>query len=340
MQFNLTYIPMILPSERLRTIACVYAWIVHIFNAGYMIFTINIVIYCSPSKVGVYKYYVVWSNFCLTIMMMLFASYEIEMLGYYKQAVARGVVEFFNMPQLGIVLQNIAYAFFESNVVIVLCRFVYRWAQATSKERIVNFMSGQWFLLLLILLCSALICKTISLSFNHQANSEAFKKEFPSDDPVLKAYIMEHAINVVEPNQFDFIFQQVVFPCVILAGTFCTIQCYRMQCSPLAPRLSHTTRQMYKLLINVLVFEQLYVVFYCIIPFMFTKYFIPPKYAAIAEFIILRACYLYPTFVMTFTLAFYRQYRSGVVSFFGRIRVSNSLVPSVSSHHDLAMSIY
>uniref|UniRef100_A0A1I7S899 Serpentine receptor class gamma n=1 Tax=Bursaphelenchus xylophilus TaxID=6326 RepID=A0A1I7S899_BURXY len=114
-------------------------------------------------------------------------------------------------------------------------------------------------------------------------------------------------------------FKFVIYPLTLVVGSICTFKCYQFQNNP-SNKFSERTKQMYHLLILGLVIEMLAEFFWFIIPYVCVPIYLPVEKQIIGYYVVYRMFYAYPSFVMIFTLVFYKRYNTGVREIFGFIR--------------------
>ncbi|CAD5208631.1 unnamed protein product [Bursaphelenchus xylophilus] len=206
--------------------------------------------------------------------LLIVSTYEIEVFNEYNVTLFRGIFEYFPTSNYHMYVQCASFCFFAMHVIVTLFRFIYRYAQAEDGRE--------------------------------------FQREYPETNMELKKYFTEHPMTSLSEHVFFTVFPVLVYPLTLLVGTWCTIQCHRFQSDP-QNKLSIRTKEMYKLLIFGLVIEQVAEVVWFVIPTVFAKLSLRIEDQAMGNYIVYRVFYTYPTFLMIFTLTFYRRYRQGVV---------------------------
>ncbi|CAD5208635.1 unnamed protein product [Bursaphelenchus xylophilus] len=269
----------------------------------------------------------VWSLTNIVFFLMLIATYEVEIITVYAGVITRGVVEYFQIPQLSPILQTASFSLFDMHVVITLCRFLFRYAQSTEKRRLLFIMSHKHFFAFLFFLYIVILLVTIYLRRNILQNGIEFQRQFPSEFVEQKKYIMSHVVTVSDGFSINNFFEFIAYPITLVAGGFCTYKCYAFQ-RRAKSKFSERTQSMYKLLIYGLIIEQAGELVCFVIPFILVGILLPPAKQSIGFYVVHRIFYIYPTFVMIFTLTFYRRFRDGVKQMFGRI-YGNIGIPSL-----------
>ncbi|CAD5212578.1 unnamed protein product [Bursaphelenchus okinawaensis] len=271
---------------------------------------------------GAYKWYLTWAISDMNILFTVLASWDPELPWPHYEMIAHGIPEYFNIPWLAPLLRIIPYTLYEMHVYITICRFVYRYAQTTGKQKLMNIMSHGYFFTFLFVLMIALFVK--GLYFNRFAWSDwvQYKLQFPNNDTKLKEHIMNNIDIPARPNKFENFFQYAIFPSSLIIYFFCTVQCYRYK-TRAKNTLSKRTLELYQVLIHGLVVEQLAEFLWFFAPLIYIVSY-DEKYWPIGFHIMYRFMYTYPTFLMIFTLGFFKPYRASVkrlvrILFYGEV---------------------
>ncbi|CAD5217034.1 unnamed protein product [Bursaphelenchus xylophilus] len=225
---------------------------------------------------------------------------------------------FLQLPILGPILRVSFYVFYEMNVYVTVCRFLFRYAQTTGKTSLLGILSSKRFFILLFIFFLILCIKAAWLSINTYADGIEFKRNFPNNNPALKKYIMDHTIVIARTTIFDQLFLYVVFPSTLLIGSFCTYRCYRFK-RKATVFLSQRTIHMYRVLIMGLVIEQLAEFLWILVPMLVVHLALEGRQRPLGFFVMFRLFYSYNTFVLVFTLSIYRRYREAVRELFSQI---------------------
>ncbi|CAD5208636.1 unnamed protein product [Bursaphelenchus xylophilus] len=263
---------------------------------------------------GTYKWYMVASIVSELIYTLTLASYHHQLLAPYRVSAGSGILEYFKSEKLMNILEAIGLTLFQTYVVVMLCRFVFRYFQSTAKEAATKLMSDKKFFVILALVFVATLAFNCYYYITTFYGGDDWKLQFPDNDTKLKEYVMAHTLSVTNGREYYSIgFLWLVYPTIVFIGTFCTVQCYRFQQNP-KNRLSEKTKSMYSVLIYGLVIEQAAEFAWYVVPYFSITYFGPFNKRFILFLITYRWFYAYPTFQMIFTLAFYKRYRAAAVS--------------------------
>ncbi|CAD5208633.1 unnamed protein product [Bursaphelenchus xylophilus] len=331
MRYNITVLNHRLLPEDLKAYFVVYTWIVQISNAFLFLFTLYIVLKWSKDAVGTYKWYILWSIVNILFFLMIMASYEIEIFPAENCSVARGIIDYFQLSDYGGYFSAVSYSFYEMHIIITFCRFAFRYAQSTQQIRLLKLMSHRLFFTALLVLNVFLVIVSIIEIGDSAKHGKEFQLEYPSNNPAMKSYFTSHTVLVVKNQHFVTIFRFILFPLSLLSGLWCTWRCYRFRRHP-KNNFSQRTRQMYRLLIVGLLIEQSAEFYWFIVPFLSIGFFFDVEDQVAAYYILYRTFYLYPTFVMVFTLVFYRRYREGVKKVYSAFWKVNS--PTVTTSNN------
>ncbi|CAD5206059.1 unnamed protein product [Bursaphelenchus okinawaensis] len=275
----------------------------------------------STDIMATYKWYIIWSITSVQLYIMIMASYEVEVFEFYRFTISRGVIDYFQIPELAIVLQALAFAFFEMYTVTTLCRFVYRYAQSTNRQKILYLMSHKLFFLGLLMLLLFILFMTIIDGRHGLEDGREFQLQFPNDNAELKEYIMSHSVTYIRAGYTTRAFKLLFYPLTVVISSICAYKCYRFQMDP-SNRLTANTRQLYHLLILNLLIETLAEFVWFIVPYVAIPIYLPIEKHVIGYYVVYRLFYAYPTFVMVFVLLFYKRYNIGVRKLFGVLKNS------------------
>ncbi|CAD5208637.1 unnamed protein product [Bursaphelenchus xylophilus] len=309
--FNLTYQEMDMPSSRVRAVFVAYSWIINVFNGLLFAFTVYIVVTWSAKVMGMYKWYIVISISNIVSFLTITATYEVEIFVAYPATLARGIVDFLQIPALAPFLQIVGFSLFEMHVIMTFCRFMFRYAQSTEKERITKVMSTKYFFVALLITYCFIISGNFYYGQCALQNGRTLQKRIPSDDEEIKNYFMSHVVTNFRGDAMTPIFEFLLFPMTLVFGGYCTLQCVLFQSNP-KNKFSLRTKQMYRLLIYGLLIEQVAELGWFMLPYLGAAMFLPDSKKAYGIYLVYRVYYTYPTFVMVFTLTFYKRYRMGV----------------------------
>ncbi|CAD5233558.1 unnamed protein product [Bursaphelenchus xylophilus] len=313
----------VLPSEQVRRCCTVFNVIICIINVQLYLLSTAIIINCSGRTVGAYKWYTIWSFTNSNLIILFCTCLEPELLINYSPNVARGLAEYLEMPHLAMLLQVCAYVFFEINVLVMPCRFIFRYAQNTDQHHIVRFMSKKEWLCVPPALMIIFMIKGLYINRTAIEDGDQFKKEFASNDTALADYVKSHVVMYVKAYKTDVFYQNVVFPSTLIIAFICTLKCYTFQASHRAS-FSTRTSKLYSRLILGLALEQIILIFYIFIPIISVKCLLPKSQRHIGMFIVERILFAYPSVITLFTLLFYRQYRVALKNFLFNLRTQVS----------------
>ncbi|CAD5233557.1 unnamed protein product [Bursaphelenchus xylophilus] len=334
---NITFYDVNLPSDSLRLNFSVYSWLLQPVNCLIFVLTVLVILQCSPKSMGSYKYYILWSVSNTFASMLAFSMYECELLPPYEVAIARGLPEALDAPFLSVFLQIMAYSCFQMNILINICRFTFRFAEATGQQSIVQTLSDRRFFLGLLAVFLAIVFAGLFTNSDALEKGGAFKRDFPGNNMALRRYVTDHILVYTESNFLEYVIQYAIFPIGLLFSAYCALCCYRFQRSA-SSTLSERTRRMYYNLINALIIEQASVIFWVLLPLLVILLAAQTRHSVVAAYIFVRILYMYPTFVMLFTLTFYKRYRYAVLRCFLGVSRNHQAASSVGSSSVVTLS--
>ncbi|CAD5208634.1 unnamed protein product [Bursaphelenchus xylophilus] len=194
-------------------------------------------------------------------------------------------------------------------VLLMLCRFLFRYFQGTAKERPAKIMSDKKFFVALAVVFISTAAFNAYRYVQSFYGGKDYQLQFPDNNTALKEFIMSHTVSVLNSSDsYMLAFSYLVYPAIVLVGTFCTVQCYRFQHNP-ENRINGRTKRMYSVLITGLAIEQAAEVVWYMVPYLAIVVIAPYRKKFVLFHITYRWFYAYPTFQMIFTLMFYRRYR-------------------------------
>ncbi|CAD5208632.1 unnamed protein product [Bursaphelenchus xylophilus] len=253
------------------------------------------------------------------------ASYEIEIFPAENCSVARGIIDYFELSDYVGYFSAVSYSLYDMHIVITFCRFAFRYAQSTRQLRLLKLMSHRLFFAALFVLNVFISTVSIIEIGNSAESGKEFQLDYPTTNPAMKSYFKSHTVFVVKYQHLGSLFRFILYPLSLLFGLWCTWRCYRYP----KDNFSQRTRQMYRLLIVGLLIEQSAEFYWFIVPFLSIGFFFDVEDQVAAYYILYRTFYLYPTFVMVFTLVFYRRYREGVKKVYSVFwKVNSPAVPT------------
>ncbi|CAD5217032.1 unnamed protein product [Bursaphelenchus xylophilus] len=141
-----------------------------------------------------------WSITNHVLLNTFLAMYEPECLSLNYEIIASGLVAY--IPALGPVLRVLTYHFFEMNTYITICRFLFRYAQTTERQRLMGFLSHKRFFRFLYLLFVLLLLKSVWYSRFMWVDGDEFKRNFPSSNATVKKYILDRAVLIARDSLF------------------------------------------------------------------------------------------------------------------------------------------
>ncbi|CAD5231129.1 unnamed protein product [Bursaphelenchus okinawaensis] len=253
-----------------------------------------------------------------------------EHLTPYGVFIARGMPKAADSPFLAVIFQMLSYSLLEVNILITMCKFLFRYTVATNQEKMTKLLSHK--LCFALLLSVLVFCFGTSWVTNRNSTDDAqeYKDSFPIFDTALREYINDNIIVLTKSNALDWIIQHIVFPLVLIFSAYCTYSCYKFRNTNTA--FSERTRHFFYVLTKGLVIEQLSLVLWVLLPLVLIEIAIPLRQKVIASYVFIRILYLYPAFVMAFTLTYYKRYRRAVLYLFNHSNKKNvTTLSSVAS---------
>ncbi|CAD5222192.1 unnamed protein product [Bursaphelenchus xylophilus] len=290
----------------------IYAWFVEVINFIIYVIMIQVILKYSTREIGAYKWYIIGSQTFCVLTFMVKAFIEDEPLFPYDVTVLGGLAGLF--PNNNFVVRlfyALFHVFFVSHFSCVTLMFIFRYAQTTGKQKMVQFMSNRKFLF-----CGCIPCMVFLMAFTYIdalfsiPNIEMYIDKFGNSNPKIAEYIKGKPLLVEVTTWYNNYERYGPTLIGLLICAYSTYGCYNFQ-NKRSQSLSDRTKTLYRTLINALLIEMAVIAVAVVTPVFICQVFIGVTYRPIGTALMWRWLYLYPTFSMIFTMSYIGCYRRG-----------------------------